>query len=230
MDFAGLVVLITGASKGIGKCLANIMHEYGATVIGVYNNTKILNEFYDTYKCDISSEEEIKKLFDYVINKHERIDVLVNCAALCLDNDIYNKSKEEFMKVLEVNLVGTFMMCKYASLQMNKGVMINISSTDAQDTFSTISMDYAASKAGVENITKNLAIRFPNLKICGLAPNWVNTETVLEMDYNYLESELKRIGQSKLLKKEEVALKIIEIIINDDIRSGEIIRMGGNNE
>ena len=230
MDFAGLVVVITGASKGIGKCLANIMHEYGATVIGVYNNTKITNVLYDTFKCDISNEEEIKKLFDYVIKKHEKIDVLVNCAALCIDNDIFDKSKSEFMKVLEVNLVGTFMMCKYASLNMNKGVIINISSTDALDTFSTISMDYAASKAGIENITKNLAIRFPDLKICALAPNWVNTETVLEMNPNYLESELKRIGQSKLLKKEEVAVKIIEIIINDDIRSGEIIRMGGFNE
>lgn len=230
MDFAGLVVLITGASKGIGKCLANILHEYGATVIGVYNSTKIEDMLYDTYKCDISNEDEINNLFAYVKNKHEKIDVVVNCAALCLDNDIYDKTKNEFMRVLEVNLVGTFLMCKYASNYMDRGVIINISSTDAQDTFSALSMDYAASKAGVENITKNLAQRLPNLKICALAPNWVNTETVLEMEPNYLESELKRIGQDKLLKKEEVAFKIIEIIINDDIRSGEIIRMGGFNE
>lgn len=230
MDFAGLVVLITGASKGIGKCLSNILHEYGATVVGVYNNTKIENVLYDTYKCDISNEEEIKKLFTYVKNKHEKIDVVVNCAALCLDNDIYDKTKDEFMRVLEVNLVGTFLMCKYASSYMDRGVIINISSTDAQDTFSTMSIDYAASKAGVENITKNLANRFPDLKICALAPNWVNTETVLEMDPDYLESELRRIDQDRLLKKEEVAVKIIEIIINDDIRSGEIIRMSGFNE
>ncbi len=230
MDFAGLVVLITGASKGIGKCLANIFYEYGATVIGVYNNTKIEDVLYDTYKCDISNEEEIKMLFKYVKDKHEKIDVIVNCAALCLDNDIYDKTKEEFMRVLEVNLVGTFLMCKYASLEMERGVIINISSTDATDTFSTMSLDYAASKAGVENITKNLAQRLPNLKICALAPNWVNTETVLEMDPDYLENELRRIGQNKLLKKEEVAFKIIEMIINDDIRTGEIVRMGGFNE
>ena len=107
---------------------------------------------------------------------------------------------------------------------------INISSTDASDTYSTYSMDYAASKAGIENVTKNLAKRLPKLKVCALAPNWVDTDTVLNMDRDYLESELKRIGQNRLLKKEEVALKIIEIIINDDIRSGEIIRMGGFNE
>lgn len=227
MDFSGLVVLITGASKGIGLTLSKILHEYGATVIGVYNSTKIDTEEYDIYKCDLSNEIDIKNLIDYVIKKHEKIDVVVNCGALCLDNDIYDKTKEEFMKVLEVNLVGTFLMCKYASKVMDKGVIINMSSTDAQDTFNPISMDYGASKAGVENLTKNLALRFPKLKICALAPNWVDTETVLSMNPNYLESELKRIGQDKLLKKEEVAIKIIEIIINDDIRSGEIIRMGG---
>lgn len=230
MDFGGLVVLITGASKGIGLCLAQILHEYGATVVGVYNNTLIENELFDTYKCDISNEEEIKDLIKYVKDKHEKIDVVVNCAALCLDADLYDKTKKEFMKVLEVNLVGTFLMCKYASLEMEKGVIINISSTDASDTYSTYSMDYAASKAGIENVTKNLAKRLPKLKICALAPNWVDTDTVLNMDRDYLESELKRIGQNRLLKKEEVALKIIEIIINDDIRSGEIIRMGVFNE
>lgn len=229
MDFSGLVVLITGASKGIGLTLANILHEYGATVIGVYNNTKI-DCLFDTYKCDLKKEEDIKNLFKYIKDNHEKLDVVVNCAALSKDNDIYDKSKNEFMEVLEVNLVGTFLINKYASLMMDKGIIINISSTDAQDTFSPLSMDYAASKAGVENLTRNLALRFPNLKICALAPNWVNTETVLGMDPKYLESELKRVKQDKLLNKEEVAMKIIEIIINDDIRSGQIIRMRESNE
>ena len=97
MDLAGVVVLITGASRGIGKTLAEILYNYGATVIGVYNTTKIEDVLYDTYKCDISREEEIKELYAYVMEKHEKIDVVVNCAALCLDNDLYDKSKEEFM-------------------------------------------------------------------------------------------------------------------------------------
>ena len=88
-------------------------------------------------------------------------------------------------------------------------------------------MDYDSSKAGLENLNKNLAQRLTNIKVCALAPNWVDTETVLEMDPEYLQSELARVGQNKLLRKEDVALKIVEIMINDDIRSGEIIRMGG---
>ncbi len=229
MDLEGLVILITGASKGIGKTLANILNDYGATVIGVYNNTKI-NELYDTYKCDISNEKEVANLFKYVKDKHEKLDVVVNCAALAIDNDIYEKSKEEFMRVVEVNLGGTFLVNKYASLLMKRGVIVNMSSLDATITYNTLEADYASSKKGVETLTKIFALRFPNLKICALAPNWVNTESVLEMDPNFLQNELERIGQKKLLTKEEVALKIIEIIINDDIISGEIIKMGEDNE
>ena len=228
MDFAGLVVLIVGASSDIGGSLASILNEYGATVIGTFNNHKI-DELYDTYKCDITKEEDIKELLQKVIAKHEKIDVLVNCAAISLDDDIYNKSKEDFLKVLEVNLVGTYLMCKQVSLVMEKGVIINIASTNGIDTYNPLSMDYDASKAGLINLTQNLALRFPSLKICALAPNWVDTGSVLNMEPNYLKSELKRIGQDKLIKKEAVAIKIIEIIINDDIKSGDVIRMDNEN-
>jgi len=230
MDFTGSVILVTGASRGIGLSLANLLTEYGAKVIGIYNKTKIKNANFDTYKCDISNEIEIKKLMSYIKNNYGKLDVVVNGAALCLDNDLYDKTKKEFMKVLEVNLVGTFLICKYASLLMNKGVIVNITSTDAQDTFSPFSMDYAASKAGLENLTKNLALRLPNIKVCALSPNWINTETVLEMNPEYLKNEMQRIGQKELLTKEEVVIKIIEIIVSDDIVTGDIVRMVNNNE
>ena len=225
MDFSHLNIIITGASSSIGSCLANILSNYGANVIGIYHNNPLKDVIYNTYKCDISKEEEVKNLFLFTKDKYKKIDVVVNLAALSLDNDIYDKSIDEFMQVLRVNLGGTFLINKYASLNMDKGVIINISSTDATDTYSEISMDYAASKAGVENLTKNMAKRFPNLKICALAPNWVETDSVLKMNQDYLKKELERVGQKRLLKKEEVALKIIEIIINDEYLSGQIIRM-----
>lgn len=230
MDFTGRVILVTGASRGIGKVLCELLSSYGAQVIGVYNQTKINNDIIDAFKCDLSKEKDIKKLMKYIKQNYGVLDVLVNCASLCLDNDLYDKTKEEFMNVLEVNLVGSFLMCKYASLLMNKGVIINVTSTDAEDTFSPYSMDYAASKAGLENLTKNLALRLPNLKICAISPNWIDTETVLNMNQNYLENEMKRVGQKELLKKGDVVIKIVEMIVSDDYVSGDIVRMVNSNE
>lgn len=230
MNLDGLVVLVMGGSSGIGSTLISLLHEYGATVIATYHNKKINNELIDTYYCDVTSEDNINELMNYIKIKHEKLDVVVNCTALVLDNDLYDKTKDEFMKVLEVNLVGSFLLMKEASKIMSRGVIINLSSTDATDTYNILSMDYASSKAGLENLIKNMAERLPNLKICGVAPNWVDTDAVLEMDPNYLKEEMKRIGQKELIKKEDVALKILEIIINDDIRSGDIIRMSGKDE
>ena len=229
MDFSTFNVLIFGASSGIGNCLCNMLYEKGFNVIGTFKES-IINAFYDTYRCDISNESEVKNLFLKLNNKYKKIDAVINCAALCLDNDIENKSIDEFMRVLKVNLGGTFLVDKYAALNMDTGIIINISSTDAFDTYSPISMDYAASKAGVDNLTKNMAKRFPNLKIYALAPNWVDTPSVLSMNQDYLKKELKRVNQKQLLKKEDVALKIIDIMINNNYKSGDVIRMDGINE
>lgn len=230
MNLDGLVVLVVGGSSGIGNTLIDILHEYGATIIATYHNKKINNELIDTYYCDVTNEDSINELMNYIKYKHEKLDVVVNCTALVLDNDLYDKTKDEFIKVLEVNLVGSFLLMREASKIMSRGVFINLSSTDATDTYNTLSMDYASSKAGLENLIKNMAERLPNLKICALAPNWVDTDAVLEMDQNYLKEEMNRVGQKELIKKEDVALKILEIIINDDIRSGDIIRMSGKDE
>lgn len=224
------IALITGASKGIGYTLTNMLVSNDYKVIGIYNSTKVSSDLIDYQKCDISNEEEVIKLFNYIKDKYGALDILVNVAALSIDDDIYEKNAIDFMRVLSVNLVGTFLMCKYASKIMNDGVIVNVSSTNGFDTYTPISMDYDASKAGVDNLTKNLAMRLKNIKVCGIAPNWVDTDTTLSIDSNYLNIEMKRIGQKKLIKKERVCEKIIEIIENKDIKSGTIIRMEDGND
>ncbi|MBQ6687160.1 MAG: SDR family oxidoreductase [Bacilli bacterium] len=230
MNFLDKRVLIIGASSGIGLSLASKLTLEGAKVIGTYNTNIIPLVYIDACKCDLTKEDEITELFGYIKKEYQNIDYVINCAALSMDKDITEKTKAEFMKVLEVNLVGTFLVCKKALSIMKNGVIINISSTNASTTYNPISMDYDASKAGIENLTKNLALRYPDIKICALAPNWIATDSVLEMSPIYLESELKRINQKKLLTKEEVVNKIIDILQNKEIKSGEIIRMDDSNE
>ena len=159
-----------------------------------------------------------------VINEFGHIDVLVNNAGIAMDNDIFDKSRDEFLRVLEVNLLGTFLVTKEAVKHMEKGTIINVSSTDGIDTYNPLSMDYCASKAGIISLTKTLALRFPNLNVYAIAPNWVKTPSVLEMDPAYLLNELKRVGQKELIEPYTVALEIYNLTKNI-FPSGTIMRL-----
>ena len=167
---------------------------------------------------------------DIVHEKYDKIDLLINNAAYASDNYIMDKTKEEFMKVLEVNVVGTFLVTKYLYPYLNSGIIVNISSTDAVDTYNRISMDYCASKSGVNSLTKTFAQEFNNIKVIGFMPPWTNTESIKQMNPEYLERELKRINQKKLYEPIEVAENIIKIINDKSVKSGEIFYENREND
>lgn len=233
------VVLITGSAKGIGAEVARefaktgyqlILH-YFTSVDRVIKLKEELELKYSTQvfliQANLSNEIEINYMIKEIINKFSKIDVLVNNAALSMDCDVLEKTKEEFVKVLEVNLIAPFLLIKKLSTALAGGTVINISSTDADDTGSSINIDYCASKAGLNSLTKTLSLAYQNIRICAIAPNWVKTEAVLEMEPTYLESELKRIGQKNLIEPNIVAKKIIEIVEDTKIPSGSIERIEG---
>ena len=223
-------VLVTGSSRGLGASLIKEFAKKGYNVVITYNTSMEdaykLKEEIEKYnvesgivKCDISSENDIINLFDTY-----KVDVLINNAALSMDSEIMNKTKDEFMKVLEVNLVGTFLMCKEA---IKRGVkeIINISSTDSLDTFNSLNVDYSSSKSGINIVTKVIAEFFPNIRIFAVLPNWINTESVCEMNEDFLNEELRRIGQEKLLDKDRVANAIYELYKDENIKSGNLIKV-----
>lgn len=227
--------LITGCAKGIGREIALDLAGIGYNIIATYNTsikeiTELKNRLesievkFDFYKLDISNEDSINEMSNEIINKYEKIDVLINNAALAIDGNFLKKSKEEFMKVLDVNLVGPFLLIQKLYNLISNSKIINIASTDGINTYSKLSMDYSASKAGLINLTKSLALELEDAKVYALCPNWVNTESVREMNPDYLNEELNRIGQKKLIEPKEVSKKVIEIIEND-IDSGSIIVM-----
>ena len=222
MDLSNKTYIITGSYQGLGKTIASMLESLGANVIKVYHN----NSISDGYKCDITNEEEVKKLF----SSYKNIDGVVNCATLSIDNNIIDKTIEEFMDVVKVNLGGTFLIDKYASLNMNDGVVVNISSLDGIDTYSSYSMDYSSAKAGVINLTKNFSKTDLNNKYVAIAPAWIDTEEVLKMEKHYLEDEMHKHGQKELLKKEDVSKRIIDLLVNKNFISGDVIRMGDINE
>lgn len=234
------VVLITGAAKGIGAKTVELFLKEGYSVIVHYYKSKDIAENLkkslenncsgDIYliQGDLTKEEDISRIAEFIKSITNHLDVLINNAALSLDNDIFDKTKEEFIKVLDVNLVAPFFLIKSLVDLLHDGVIVNISSTDGIDTGSVYNIDYSVSKAGLITLTKILANRFEDINIYAIAPNWVKTESVLEMDPEFLENELRRVGQKKMLLPEEVAHKILDMVEDKSLISGSIIRMDGN--
>lgn len=229
------VALITGCAKGIGKEITLMLARDGYDIIGTYNTSDInalkikldnIGVKSNFFKVDLKREEDINNLKDKVLEKYNHIDVLINNSALSLDSTIEEKVKQEFMDVLEVNLVAPFLMIKKFSDIMENGIVINICSTDGINTYSPLSVDYSASKAGLINLTKSMSLGFPNIKFYALCPNWVDTESVREMNQDYLREELKRVGQFKLISARDVALKVI-FLLESDYKSGSVIIMEG---
>ena len=133
------------------------------------------------------------------------------------------------MKVLEVNLVGPFLLIKKFRNMLTHGMVINISSTDGINTYSTLSMDYSSSKAGLINLTKSLALEFNDIRVYAICPNWVNTETIKEMNQEYLKEEMERVGQKTLINPKDISNKILQII-DSNYKTGSIIIMEDNND
>lgn len=219
-------VLVTGASSSLGSEISKVFANNNYNVIlGYYTNEnkaiELMNEIKDNYgvsvkieKIDITDEECVKNLFDMY-----NIEILINNASLSCDNYIEEKTYDEFMSVISVNLGGTYLMCKYAK---SVKYIINISSRDGIDTYNPISLDYCSSKAGIINLSKNFSLLYEDKKIYCVCPGWINTDSVLEMNQEYLNEEMNRIGQKKLLEKQEVAYKIYSLI-NSEIESGSVI-------
>ena len=234
------VVLITGASRGIGAACATIFAKNGYNIIINYLNSekkaislkndleKNYNVNCDIYKCDISKEEDVLKMYDFIKSKYNYIDVLINNAAISNDMFIDKKKINDFRKVLDVNLIGTYMVTTiFAKLILN-GSIINISSTNAIDTYYPESIDYDASKAAIISLTHNFAKYYaPNIRVNAICPGWVETDQNALLD----NTQRKEINNNILLKRfalpTEIANVVFFVAVEASYINNSIIRVDG---
>lgn len=237
-------VLITGASRGIGRETAILFAKNNYNVVINYlNNKSLANSLKEslearynikalTIKADISKEEEVQAMVADAIEEFKKIDVLVNNASIAKDNILELKTKEEFVSVININLVGTFLVTKEVSKYMKEerdGAIINVSSTNAIDSYYPYSMDYDASKAGVISLTMNFAVELsPYIRVNAVAPGWVNTDMNKEIDINYKKDLEEKILLNRFAEPTEVA-KVIYFLASDDASyiNGEVIKIDG---
>ena len=236
-------VLITGSSSGIGKEIARVLAK-DYDVILHYNNgyesAKLLKEELDKkynrdylmVKCDLSKEVEIDNMLNTIYERYNSIDILINNAGIAIDTLFEDKTKDNFMKTLDINLIAPFLLCKKIGPKMKEnkyGVIINMSSTNGIDTSYIESLDYDASKAGLISLSKNLANYFaPYVRVNTICPGWVNTEMNKELDKDFIKNEEDKILLGRFANPEEIA-NLIEFLISDKASyiNNSIIRIDG---
>lgn len=236
--------LITGSSRGIGRAIALDFAKQGAnSVINYVNDEKSASNVVDeisqlgmqaiAVKADVSNENDVKALIENAVSKFGKIDILVNNAGIAIDVPFMERTVAQWNKTLSINLLGTFLCCKYSVPYMPEGgKIINISSTNGLNTVSADCLDYDASKAGIISITKSLAQELaPKILVNCIAPGWVDTDINAGLSAEYVKSESERIGVKRFGRPEEIA-KVAIFLASDDasyISGATIVVDGGLN-
>lgn len=238
------LVLVTGAAKGIGKAICLELAKNGYDVIINYLTSfteaqdlreQILNLGVKclAIKADVSNETEVNNMFLEIESKIGTVDVVINNAGVDLSNLFSEKRIEDFKRTLEVNLLGAYIVSKRAfpkMLEKKWGRIINISSTNAINTYYPMCLEYDASKAGLNSLTHNLAMQFaPFVNVNAIAPGFIATENELDgYDEEFYKEETEKIFKKRAGTPMEVA-HLVKYLISDeaDYINNSIIRIDG---
>lgn len=217
IDISGKVIVITGGSKGIGSELAKELAKENARVVINYNDSKekayqLLNEISKfnkncmLIKADVTNPFDVSHMYLEVVNKYGCVDVLINNAGVCDDNLIQLMSLEQWKRVMDINLTGTFLCSReFVKIMMKQkfGKIINIASVKGQEGCIG-QVNYTASKAGVISLTKTMAKEMGkyNIAVNAICPGFIVTD-------------LNRNNKNKMTIAKERSLLTIDNCLND---------------
>lgn len=232
-----MVILITGASRGIGREIAIKLAKNGNRVIANYNKSeeqanilKQENNNIEIYKADVSRREEVHKMVTDVIQKYGKIDVLINNAGISEEKMFIDVTDADWNRMINVNLYSVFCVTQEVLPNMvaqKNGCIINISSIWGLVGASCESI-YSVSKAGIDAITKSLAKELgpSGIRVNSIAPGIIDTD----MNKNLNQQEMDQIKESIPLEKIGKAIdiaKCVEWLVDDKYTTGQIISING---
>lgn len=235
------VVIVTGASRGIGRNIAYNLAVNGYRVIANYNNSeqealKLKQQLeekdveIDLFKANVSKRSEVKKLIDFAIEKYNRIDVLINNAGIAQEKIFIDITDEDFDRMMKINLYSAFYATQEAvryMLREHEGCIINISSIYAL-TGGSCEVHYSMTKAGIDGMTKSLARELgpSNIRVNSIAPGAIDTD----MNSYLTDEDWKQVIQETPLKKVGYPIDItrcVKWLIEDEFTTGQVISPNG---
>jgi 3-oxoacyl-[acyl-carrier protein] reductase len=229
-------ILITGASRGIGKDIALKSKEKGYKVLGTSTTNEGVSSLKENgihgLQLDLNDKKSVGSFNDLLTQEHPDISVLVNNAGITRDNILLRMTEEEWMDVLNVNLNGAFKISKTVLKFMLKkrwGRILNITSTSAT-TGNRGQANYAAAKAGIEAFSKSLAkeVGSRGITVNAIAPGYIQTDMTEVISEKVKEEILSQIPLSRFGKPEEIS-QLVDFLISDEASyiTGQTIHVNG---
>jgi len=229
-------ILITGASRGIGKDIALKSKEKGYEVLGTSTTNEGVSNLRENgihgLQLNLNDKKSVES-FNYLLTQeHPDIAVLVNNAGITRDNIVLRMTEEEWMDVLNINLNGAFKISKTVLKFMLKkrwGRILNITSTSAS-TGNRGQANYAAAKAGIEAFSKSLAkeVGSRGITVNAIAPGYIQTDMTKAISEKVKEEILSQIPLSRFGKPEEIS-QLVDFLISDEASyiTGQTIHING---
>ena len=229
-------VLITGASRGIGKAIAVKLKEKDFNVIGTATSKEgvqsLIEEGFMGIELDLNQKKSIALFNKLLVDEHSDISILVNNAGITRDNLVLRMSDDEWSDVINVHLNGTFKISKIILKFMLKkrwGRIINITSASAS-IGNKGQANYSAAKSGVEAFSRSLAKEVGSraITVNAVSPGYIETDMTEGMNEEVKKNILNQIPLSRFGKAEEVA-ELIEFLISDEASyiTGQTIHVNG---
>ncbi|MDK2792253.1 MAG: 3-oxoacyl-[acyl-carrier protein] reductase [Deferribacteres bacterium] len=241
--FKDKVVLVTGASRGIGRQIAIDFGKKGARVCVNYSSSEakamevvdIIKEsggIAKAFKASVSDEAQVVAMFKEIKMEFGPVDILVNNAGITRDGLFMRMSEKDFDDVINTNLKGTFLCCKVASRDMMKnryGKIINISSV-VGFTGNIGQANYVSSKSGITGLTKSLALELSarGVRVNAVAPGFIDTDMTSELGEEVRQEMLKKIPLGYFGNVVDVSKAVIFLASSDsDYITGQTIHVNG---
>lgn len=238
-DMVGQVALVTGGARGIGKAISQRLTNRGVKVaVGYSRNAEPAEKLaaghpdMTIHGGNIGSKEDCQRVLDEVIEQHGRLDVLVNNAGITEDKTMSKMEPDEWDRVLQVNLSGTFYLARLAYLHMSErgdGRIINISSVIGE-TGNVGQANYAASKSGLFGMTMSMALEGARkgVTVNCVAPGYIETDMVAAVPEKALEKIVGQVPARRLGQPDEVA-RVVEFLADPESSyiTGQVYSVNG---